>query len=69
MYLDVVVDGGSHFRGRSKAGTPQSIAAELGKPDFDLVEPGGMGRCVMEMDVWVALEPSVVFGFMGVEVV
>ena len=67
--LDVVVDCGAHLRGRGKAGAPQGITAELGKPDFDLVEPGGVSGCVVEFYVLVPLQPSVVFGFMGVEVV
>ena len=69
MGLDVVVDGPAHFRGRGKTCALQGVAAELGKPDFDLIEPGGVGRGVVEMDIPVPLQPSVVFGFMGVEVV
>lgn len=64
--LDVVVDCGAHLRGRGKAGAPQGITAELGKPDFDLVEPGGVGRNVVEMDIPVPLKPSVVCWVCGV---
>src|SRR4029450_9344129 len=29
------------------------VTLELRKPDFDLVEPGRVGRCVVDSDVWM----------------
>jgi hypothetical protein len=29
------------------------VTLDLGKPDFDLVEPGGVGRCVVDRDLWM----------------
>lgn len=39
------------------------------KPDLHLVEPGGMGRRVMEMDLGMLGRPSVVLGLVGIEIV
>src|SRR5271166_5211122 len=39
------------------------------EPNFDLIEPGGSCRGEVEMHVGVTLEPAVVFGLVGVEVV
>ena len=39
------------------------------EPDFDLVEPGSPRRREMETHVGMTLEPAVVFGLVGVEVV
>src|ERR1700688_3224885 len=44
-------------------------AAEDREPTLDLVEPGGVGRGEVEMNVLVAGEPSLALGFVGVEVV
>jgi hypothetical protein len=35
----------------------------------DLVEPGGVGRAKVKMDVLAAPQPTIVFGLMGVQVV
>lgn len=32
------------------------------EPDFDLIEPGGVGQRVMEMDVLMPLQPHVALG-------
>ena len=47
-------------RGEADAG--QGFAGEDRKPDLDLVEPGGMGRDEMKMDVRVAREPAILLG-------
>jgi hypothetical protein len=39
------------------------------EPDFDLVEPGGPRRREVEMHVRMTLEPAVVLGLVGIEVV
>ena len=49
-----------------EAGAGQGVAGEDGKPDFDLAEPGGVGRGEVKMDVLVARQPAIVFGLMGV---
>ena len=55
------------WRGETRAG--QSLGGENGEPDLDLIEPGGMGRRKMEMDVLVPRQPAVVFGLVGIEIV
>ena len=54
-------------RGETRAG--QSFGGENGEPDLDLIEPGGIGRGKMEMDVLVPRQPAVVFGLVGIEIV
>ena len=39
-----------------------------GKPDLDLVEPGGAGRGEVELNPWMSLKPGVVL-LVSVEVV
>ena len=39
------------------------------EPDFDLVEPGSARRREVEVHVRMMLEPAVILGFVGVEVV
>ena len=53
----------------SEAGARQGPAGEDGGPDFHFVEPGGVGRGEVKMDVVVACQPVVVFGLVSVEVV
>ena len=55
------------WRGETRAG--QSFGGENGEPDLDLIEPGGMGRRKMEMDVLVPRQPAVIFGLVGIEIV
>ena len=39
------------------------------EPDFDLVEPGSPRRREMETHVGMTLEPAVVFGLVGIEII
>src|ERR1700745_2989850 len=55
------------WRGETRAG--QSLGGEKGEPDLDLIEPGGMVRVKMKMDVLVPRQPAVVFGLVGIEIV
>src|SRR5260370_38899238 len=51
-------------RGEDPAGN--DIALDLGEPVFDLIEPRGVGRGVVEMDFAVSRDP---FGLVGREIV
>ena len=55
------------WRGETRAG--QGFGGENGEPDLHLIEPGGMGRGKMEMDVLVPRQPAVVLGLVGIEIV
>src|SRR4029077_3347679 len=63
------VDLIAHLAWGGEAGAGQGVAGEDGKPDFDLIEPGGVGRGEVKMDVLVTAQPAIVFGLMGVQVV
>src|SRR5215510_9016484 len=55
------------WRGETRAG--QGFGGENGEPYFHLIDPGGMGRRKMEMDVLVPRKPAVVLGLVGIEIV
>ena len=55
------------WRGETRAG--QGFGGENGEPDLHLIEPGGMGRRKVEVDVLVPRQPAVVFGLVGIEIV
>ena len=52
-----------------KTGAPQGLAAQNAKPALHLVEPRSVGWGKMKMDVRMALEPTVVLGLVGIEIV
>jgi hypothetical protein len=66
---DEVIDGFTQLFNIDKAGSPERLAAQNAKPAFNLVKPGSVGRRKVEMHVGMALEPAVVLGFVGIEVV
>src|SRR5215472_14417074 len=60
--LDEGIDLIANLAWRGKTRTSQGFGGENGKPHLHLIEPGGMGRGKMEMDVLVPRQPAVVFG-------
>ena len=54
---------------RREGGAVQGLAFQDREPALDLIKPGGSGRREVEMDVRVTLEPAVVLGLVGVEIV
>src|SRR6201993_775791 len=66
---DEGVDLVAQLAWRGEAGPGQGLAGEDGEPDFNLIEPGGVGRREVKMDVLVACQPAIVFGLMGVQIV
>ena len=52
-----------------KAGSLERLAAQNAKPAFDLVKPRSVGWRKMKMDIGMALEPPVVLGLVGIEIV
>lgn len=56
--------------GGSEHATTDEIPLDLREPDLDLVQPGAVGRCVVDRDQGVLLEPRPHgLGFMGREIV
>ena len=66
---DEGVDVRDEFRNAGEGCAVERFAGEDGEPDFDLIEPGGVGRRVMEMHVLVAPQPHVALGLVGGEIV
>src|SRR5438128_1374264 len=67
--LDKGIDVFPELGDAGEAGTLEGLPAEDGEPALDLVEPGGMGRREVEMNILVPGEPAVALGFLGVEIV
>ena len=67
--LDEGIDVLPELFDRGEGGTVQRLSLQDREPDFDLVEPGGPRRREVEMHVRVALEPAIVLGLVGVEIV
>src|ERR1700704_6303109 len=63
--IDVLPELFDRFEGRVAEG----LALQDREPDFHLVEPGSPRRREMKPYVGMTLEPAVVFGFVGIEVV
>jgi len=66
---DEGVDLVANLPRRGEAGAGQGFAGENREPDFDLVQPRGMGRSEVKVDVGVSGQPAIVFGLVGVQVV
>ena len=60
-----LVDGGTHLFRVCGAQVLQDGSSEDAKPDFNLVQPGRMGGCVVEVDERMLLQPSVMLGLVG----
>jgi hypothetical protein len=67
--LDKGVDLIANLAWRGETRTGQGFGGENGEPYLHLIEPGGMGRRKMEMDILVPSQPAVVFGLVGIEIV
>ena len=55
--------------GAGETGGSERLAAENAEPDFNLVEPAGASRGEMKMDPWMSGQPTVLFGFVDVQVI
>ena len=66
---DEVIDPFAQLFDIDKAGSLQRLAAQNAKPAFNLIKPGSVGGRKVQMHVGMALEPAVVLGFVGIEIV
>jgi len=67
---DVAHELAGQVRNRGEDAAGNDIALDLGKPVFDLVEPGGVGRSVVKMHFGVSREELLnPLGLVGREVV
>ena len=67
--LNEGIDMRSELFDRGEGSTFQGFPLQDREPDFHLVEPGSPGRREVEAHVRVTLDPAVVFGLVGIEVV
>ena len=59
----------AQFAHAPEAGPAQGRTAEDAEPHFDLIEPGGVGRSIMESHLRMLRQPPVMFGLMRVQIV
>src|SRR5688500_13501547 len=70
MEPDVAHDLATEIGGRGEDAAADEVALDLGEPDLDLVEPGAVGRRVVDLDGGMFVEPLLHgFGLMSGEVV
>jgi hypothetical protein len=67
--LDESIDVFPELSDAGEACALRGLAAEDREPALDLVEPGGMRRREMEVNVLMSGEPAVALGLVGFEVV
>ena len=67
--FDEGVDVGDEVLDAGEGSAVERLQGQDREPDFDLTEPGGVGRRVVEMNVLVAAEPHVAIGLVGGEIV
>src|ERR1041385_8688445 len=67
--FDEGIDVLSELFDRGEGGAMQRLSFQDGEPDFNLVEPRSPRGCEVEVNVRMTLEPSVVLGLVGAEVV
>ena len=65
IVLDESVDVGLEFIDGLERCAVEGFAGENREPDFDLVQPGGVGRRVVEAHVLVTGQPHVALRLMG----
>src|SRR5271166_4566031 len=63
------VDCLSNLLGRGETYPSQSATTQDAEPAFNLIEPTGVGRREVEMDRAMARQPTVMLGFVGIEIV
>ena len=70
VYFEKVFNGLHEFLDASKTGSFQCRSAQDAEPDFDLIEPRGMGGGKVEVDIGMSLDPRVVgFEFMNAQII
>ena len=67
--FDEGIDGLAQLPDRGEAGAVERAAREDREPDLDLVEPAGVGRGEVEVNILVPRQPAVALGLVGLEVV
>ena len=67
--LDEVVDMGAQLGDGMERSAGERLVGQDGEPNLDLVEPGGARRREVEVHVRMTVEPAILLGFVGVEIV
>ena len=67
--IDEVIDGFTELFDIDKAGSLERLATQNAKPAFNLIKLGSVSGLKVQMHVGMALEPAVVLGLVGIEIV
>ena len=69
MHLSVGIYGLAYIAHRDGAQPLQGLSPQDAEPAFYLIEPRGMGGGVVKMDIRMPRQPTVMLGFMDVQVI
>ena len=67
--LDECIDVAGELVNAGEAGAAEGLAGQDREPALDLIEPRGMRRGEMKMDVLVPLPPGIALRLVGIEIV
>jgi hypothetical protein len=67
--VDVMIDCFASLFDVHEAGSFERLATQNAKSAFNLVKPRSVAWRKMKMDLWMALEPEVILGLVGAEIV
>lgn len=54
---DILHELAREIGGRGKDSSGNALALDFGEPQLHLIEPRGIGRCVVHLDPWMELKP------------
>ena len=69
VHSDIFINSLAYLAGRSEASSLKRLSPKDTKPAFYLVKPGSMGRRKMKVYIGMTLQPTVLFGLMGTQVI
>ena len=69
VHFDEIINGPSQLGDGKETCPSQGMPSEQAEPDLNLIEPRGMGRREVEMNVRMASQPAIMFGLVGAEVI
>src|ERR1700680_374639 len=69
VVFDEFVDRMAQPSNTGKVGSSQGLAAQDTKPNFNLIEPGGVGWSEMKMHIGVSSQPTILFGLVAGKIV
>jgi len=60
--LDELIDSGDEFFDALERSAPDGLLGDESEPSLDLIEPGRVSGCEVEMEAWSRCEPGAYLG-------